>query len=76
MMGIWYSMSKKDRKYFKFIMFNSGKVKIVSNDSIKKSNQNKFIFKDGANFLDSIVNLFKLDMLDLSELTQWIINEY
>lgn len=76
MMGIWYSLDYKNKNYFKFIMFNSGTVKIVSNDYIKRFNQMKFIFKDGAKFMDAILNLFNINGLDLSELIQWIIKEY
>lgn len=75
-MAIWYMCIRKDKKYLKFIMFNSGAVKLVNNDNLKRSNQYAQKFTDGANFLDAITNLFSLTFLDLSELAQWIIEHY
>jgi len=75
-MGIWYMYNRTNFNYIKFIIFNSGKVKIVKNDNMNRKNQTIQLFKDGANFLDALINLFNLNSLDLSELIQWIINEY
>lgn len=75
-MGIWYKCERKAKSYFKFIIFNSGKVKIVSNISKKRVNRKTQIFKDGANFLDGIINLFGLGFIELAELSTWIIEQY
>ena len=75
-MAIWYSCDNKNKKYLKFILFNNGSTKIVSNNEIKRELQTKFLFKDGSKFLDCISALFELPFIELGELSQFIIEEY
>ena len=75
-MAIWHMCNNKARKYFKFIIFNSLKVKIVTNDYLKRANQSIHLFNDGQKYLDAILNLFELAFIELSELSNWILEQY
>lgn len=75
-MGIWYSFNFETLKYFKLVLFSSQKVKLVVNNSIKKSLRTTLIFKDGAKFLDTLYVLSELPFTEFTELFEWIKGEY
>lgn len=76
MMDIWYQCDSKNKSYFKFILFNSLKIKIIKNDSLKRINQVVNRFEDSANFLDTIMGLFDLPTIELAELVIWMQEHY
>jgi hypothetical protein len=76
MMGIWFYLEKKQGKYLKVVLFNSGAVKIVNNDGYYTTTQVKQFYSDGARFLDTLLILFELPFLKLTDLTQWFVKEY
>jgi len=76
LMAIWYKCDNRNKKYLKFIIFNSGKVKLVNNNNIKKITQCIQVFQNGEDLLDALLNLFELHFIEFAELANWILENY